>query len=797
MSLQLISPDGVELDLAPGSKIQLNLVNSAFDSDILKGSFSYSLSLPLTAKNIGFFKNPDNVASTGLFITNYPGFKLKDGLIEFICKVVVQDISKSININIFTSSGVVSEILKTTKLNQLPIQTILTIDTFNGYNDVDVYLANYTEPVGDYLKITLATTAGPIDHGTFHSFSREVTIRNLIQRINRKELILPDDYSDSTGYVGAISWVKYLGNLYYNLVDTVGINPVAGLGVQWQLIGPVANYETLRSAGNVLGWYIYDSASDPKNYTLAPYMGIGFISLLPVTSTSFQKYLDINRPPKYAAAMLHYMHSVAYQDIGVGNFQFYPIHDKVFLDDTGNFKCINYWKFGGFAAEQATKYYFDDNVIETGCVPQPRLSWLLKLVHEFMGYEIDDENVFSNQFLHNLFAYNNYGIEYYYNKKNYFGPLLNLQKCVPDLTFVELINGFRSYFFLGCFFDNFSNTVKWKPLKDILTDYENAIDLTSLVSGFKTIKFNNPDGFLLYYSHDSSDKVTSEINDIYSDNLVIIPPVANVAALPAFGNEDQVCFVESENAHYISTLSGTTSAITWSFFASNFQGIKIGNGTFQINPKCSTMPDYTGTDYFDQPFAEIPEYDPAKRYFAGDYFVQSGIVKRQNYNLEPMSGTLPAWTFSSHTAQNWRVPMSGKSRKSRYYNKRDTCSLRVLSYAGVRQNPLPSVTGDRYPIATSNLYSVTGVLWPDQPGGSCLITGQYGTYEQFGKQWIDFLAKAKKVEISIKMDAILLAKLKPWIQIKIGNTYYLWESMKPRLPLDSGLTDLTLYSIEI
>jgi len=82
MSLSLISPEGIVLDLNPNTVVQMEFVNSAFDEEILKGSYSYSFQIPQTDRNKLFFEFANETASNSGYQNEYPNFTLQSGLFK-------------------------------------------------------------------------------------------------------------------------------------------------------------------------------------------------------------------------------------------------------------------------------------------------------------------------------------------------------------------------------------------------------------------------------------------------------------------------------------------------------------------------------------------------------------------------------------------------------------------------------------------------------------------------------------------------------------------------------------------
>ena len=72
------------------------------------------------------------------------------------------------------------------------------------------------------------------------------------------------------------------------------------------------------------------------------------------------------------------------------------------------------------------------------------------------------------------------------------------------------------------------------------------------------------------------------------------------------------------------------------------------------------------------------------------------------------------------------------------------------------------------PFATNDAGSLGSLKWE----------GDYGLYNVWGKDWINFVQKRKRTVIQIPMNEILLQELRPDRLIKIHNQYYLYINNK-------------------
>lgn len=826
--IEILTPEGKSLDLNPGTKIQLNLVNTAFDAEILKGSYTFTFGLPLTAFNRLTFGFPEDIEANSTFITEYEGFKLKCGLVEFIIKINVVNITNTINISILTGSGIQADKMKKTFLKDIDMGEVV-IDTSATYTLC--IRKNFETIAGLNLVFVEIDTggSGTFKHGIDSAYyalpEYDNLVSGIVSSINRAPIRLPQEWNPATVYAGDDQvWITRSGKLY-SVTDagTVGDPDISLSGLYY--IGLYADYVTLRNAAIYPGWPNYDDPSDPKNYSAIPYLGIGFIlKNATLTSDWFETTL-LSGNKKECAAVLDYMLQIANADFLDGDHKFFPVKDENFGSDFGNVDCINYWRFGGFANENLDENQTafsvlndpEDNVIvQNHCVPMLRSLFILEKAHEIMGLDIDSESVFENDFLKTLFTYSNFSNENWVLKnlsgsvnvhRNFFGTQFKKQSCTPDISIADFINGFRSMFFIGAWFDFFQEKIKWKPLADVLADFENAIDITNLVPGFDDIKFEPSPGFRLEYTNDGSDAVSSnQLKDKYSEKVIEQEPVDNIEDLPTPTAINWICLVKYVERYFIS-IQKEDNTFDWVDWAGWLDGKKVNASANPeiYQPKASTLINWVGSDGRLAPNSKIKKISLLIMHLSGQYaqiytlgYVSPiGNIVRFFRDVETSETDLEANGFQELTEYSWKVPYAGKSRKSIYFSKDDTCSLRLLSYAGLRENPLNNNPLDQYPQASCDLYDLTGPIFSDTRGGSLRFDGDYGLYNQWGKEWLDFLQKAKVASIQIPIDEILLQKLKPWKQVKIRNKYFMWSNIKLNLPLDSSLATITLYSNEI
>jgi hypothetical protein len=351
------------------------------------------------------------------------------------------------------------------------------------------------------------------------------------------------------------------------------------------------------------------------------------------------------------------------------------------------------------------------------------------------------------------------------------------------------MNGARAYLYFGIWIDWFTGRIVYRHLKNILTDFANAIDLTALISDFREISYTDPDGFDIQYTHDGGDGfISDQVKDIEDDSFILLAPVATRASLAASPVENNLCLVIDEDQYYLAVLL-FENVIEWQSYSKNLFGVKTGNAKTVYQPKAATPMMYSGHD-----FARGPKEIPVQ-------FIRSTeITYREGDVVQDTDGDFytctaehadKAITNTSYWSPGpdqykWLLPMTAQARSSRNFKEKSGCSLRFLAYKGLLENPYNGDPDDKYPQATNDLGA----------DGSLKIDGTYGLYQERGKEWIEFLSTTKKAIATIPMDEALMRSIKPWSMFKVSNQYYLLGEVKVSFPLNSAPAEITLYSVK-
>jgi hypothetical protein len=811
--IELIASDNTVLDLIPGTVLQVNLKNPIFNTEVMEGSFSYAFTIPLTPKNRLFFGLPDQVSSLAGYTVEFEGFRLKYGLIELSCKLsLLKVVNGNLSANVYTASGALADKLKRTKLNEIATQTI------NVQQEFYYIKSKYSIDPGTPGSLASGTIIWSITGGGTEKYQYAVPllatnadiVKEFARKINAYRPI-PNWSNTETYQYEELVLDPTDDKVYICINDPSTGHPVSD-PLWWDFLCNKADWNALRAANGTTYWYEYDefnALKREKAFAIDEFLivydslnGVGRIldvnTLNDAADTTAAGYFslyeyaayDINVYQENFTALAGYMTAKILSDPANPEFTFFPIHNPNFSPDADYCGIVNYWRDGAFRGnikrELPYQYAFS---------AQLNLIYTLQKVHEHLGQEVEDNGVFSDDFLETLYLLNNFSNDrnlrgfdaagFYYIDAG--ANIINLSKNLPPISLADFINGIRGFFFLGIWFDWFTGKVVYRNLKDLLSDFTNAVDLTEFVASFKELSYTSPDGFNIQYTHDGGDAFISEnLRDIFNDDFTIISPVATKAALISGPNENDLCLVKDEDNWYVAVLL-FENVIEWQYFCKNLPGAQIGNAKTTYQPKCATPLMYTGHD-----FARGPKYVPPffvqseeNTYRLGDE-VQDDSENYYRCILEHADEPLSNATYWEPVEKyRWRIPMTAQDRSSRNFKEKSGCTLRLLSYAGIQPNPTGSDPDDVYPFATNDRGALGSLKWG----------GDYGLIETRGKEWFEFLTNSKKAVASIRMSEVLFQKLKPWLPVKVENQFYLLGEIKVSFPLDATLAELPLYSI--
>jgi hypothetical protein len=816
MSLQLIAIDGTALDLMPNAQIQMNLKNTALNEAILEGSFSYSFAIPLSDKNLIYFGYPSEISSLAGYQSEFNNFKLKSGLVEIICKLVVRSVQPgALNINLYSSTAYLADLLRETKLTDLPTQTIDIQQEFWYIK------SRFTIDPGTPLSLASGTIKWALTGGGFELYQYAVPIEStaaeivkaFATKINAYNPILP--WSSSTTYQYEELALDTATDKVYISIDDPNTNHDLSDTLWWDFLCNKADWNALRASNGTTYWYLYDEFNalkrekafaideylviyDPLKGTAGRILDVN--TLNDAADTTDAGYFSLFEYAAYGinvwqdnyTALAGYMTAKVKADGANPDFTFFPIHNPNFSPSQDYCGIVNYWKDGTFRGnllrEKPYQYAFSAQV---------NFIYVLEKIHDFLDLEADGAEVLGDEFLNALYLLNNFSNDrnirgfdaggYYYIDAG--ANIINLSKNLPTISLADFLNGARGYLYFGIWIDWFTGRIVYRNLKSIISDFANAIDLTASISEFREITYTDPDGFDIQYTHDGGDAfISDQVKDIEDDSFVILAPVATRASLLASPVENNLCLVIDEDQYYLAVLL-FENVIEWQSYSKNLFGVKTGNAKTDYQPKAATPMMYSGHDFARGPKEVPPVFVRSTEitYREGDVVQDSdGDFYTCTAEHADKAITNTSYWSPGPDQYRWLLPMTAQARNSRNFKEKSGCTLRFLAYKGLLQNPYSADPLDKYPQATNDLGS----------DGSLKIDGTYGLYQERGKEWIEFLSTTKKAIATIPMDEALLGSIKPWSMFKVSNQFYLMGEIKVSFPLNSAPAEITLYSIK-
>lgn len=773
MSLQLIAPDGTELDLKSNTRINLSLYNSIFESEILKGSFSYSFMLPLSDKNQRFFKFPQNVSAKHNFQSEYPDFVLKSGLVSFMCLLKVRSITEDgINVNVFTGSGQFAAVLKNTPMKAIPMDEVLLPIRFGAFIHAYMGLYNPGPSEGDLIRTQIVYQTIPgyqpfqITIDVKFRTNGVTTIGDIVESINNPKF--PDEFVFGNAYTqydvvydqNGNFWEAAEANEGFPLVDYFS-------GGKWFFIGSKSIWQEYRRNTYSQPWRYADPMNDKRLFAEATEGQIPFFNSFKIYDTrSFTPDLFLlancfgNIGPTYLFDIY---------DSNVNPNNFYTQYNNMLnsymkgknalsmTDASADhvFPCIINPEFNSNDDFQGQiNYYDNDNFVFNSDVlgsrykyaisPQLTLKYVLKKLFEFLGYEWNNDFfndlsraskiVFSNRINNQVGTYTGNFYLDVFASKYYLGD------CLPEATIAQFINAVRNFFFWGLFVDLNRKKITIKTFDDVL-DGE-ILDWSDIATPVKNIDYNFNDGFYAYYKNSSKDNYRK---DRIQPSLKVIGrftfgiPVSSISELPF--DEDElgiVRYVKSNDSFYQFRLDQGDVVPGWKFLSENFTGEIFGNGEYRHD-------------------------------VGADSLHMSTRVKK--------------------TGVTWKVPYCEMECFSRYNSLSSRSEIRFLNYLGLQ----PDSSNAMYPMASNDNRRLNNSLTSVQT--HTRLENSEGLVNTSGKRFVDFIQNTHDIQYDVILDQVSFSKFDFSKRVKIGNQLFLVKSLSLTLPLDFGLAKAVLCPI--
>lgn len=321
----------------------------------------------------------------------------------------------------------------------------------------------------------------------------------------------------------------------------------------------------------------------------------------------------------------------------------------------------------------------------------------------------------------------------------------------------ELLKSLNSTFCTSFFFDSKKNSADMIFNKALLT--ADAVDWTDKVVGDRGKNYSDQDpGFALKYEWDGTDETVSELqlgNDILNE-YTISPAVLIPADLPVYTNmafhTGEVRYVTCADAYYIIRyFPGQTPDAAWVVLTWNFFTRIVGDGLKERPSKMSTM----GMSWHQKK--------------TGSYrnFWMTPVSNQQLFS-DPDKGIKEAQSPTATYAYCLQD----------YVNDFEP---RVLFYRGMQ----PDDKNVTYPFGSSGKYNAKGDLI-----GQLTLNwiGSDGLYENFWKEWLDFIDTAKVFKFKIQLNIVDILNLDMQKQVRIENNNYLIKKISIDFPIKKAAT---------
>lgn len=166
----------------------------------------------------------------------------------------------------------------------------------------------------------------------------------------------------------------------------------------------------------------------------------------------------------------------------------------------------------------------------------------------------------------------------------------------------------------------------------------------------------------------------------------------------------------------------------------------------------------------------------------------------ENYNAQEILAADPIAMFIGPDEyfddEGWKIPLVKEPLSTKFLNNHSNTitKIRLLQYFGLQDNefdhqyPMGSTVGTNY-----DETSVSGL--------DLTLQGENGLFKFFWKTWLDFLIKARRIELQINLSVLDLLSLDWSKRIHIDGSNYLIVDIKVDLPLKKPAT-VTLLKIE-
>lgn len=757
-----LTVNGQALDLEEGTSINFTINNSLFGKDLIPGSYSLSFDLPATPTNklaLGFPATIDRFADLPVDVP----CTVRDGIYEIVGKLSIDDAdNENIKANIFTAAGAVNELLNDTSIRDIALEVIDN----KGSSYLMLYFdkdQNFNLPaVGTQLKFVIHRQDSQ-DHdvvvyllwnGSYHEL-----LDQIVDKLNNRPLPtvhvpgqvyhLGDIALDGNGDVFE-STINNNTSLLSNTNDWMG-----------PLVASTPGFQSFYTENSSPYLYRYSDPHPEAAFLSARIEQAGLLNpservvvitdRLPVADYDRNRRLDyllIANNNKWQGLqtnldattidthtdrlLLDTLDQIVTKDYPDANYTCFPVKNEFDVQAWNpsfpNHVYMNYHTPDGFEIpdlQAPNRFWY--------CL-YPYLLYVLHKSFEYAGIELDSSEVEDD--LKRVVLYSNeviqtVGVNSTLDPRLRFHREIPLSESLPDTSIADLIKAVREFFFVGFVFSIDGSRCKLVWPQDIVQSTK-AVDFSSVASPQYSIDEDRPTGFIIKYKLDGSDKLLKErIADL--SQFGEGQPVALVADLPDTEvNLRELVFVIVEDQYYKPTYNSETGVYIWEPAGISLHDLVV-----------------------------VREDETRDTGVSPGLMITESDSQAANFNI---------------TARNWKIPTINQDITFRLISHINNPELRFLQYFGLQ----PDSNGDMYPYASFDNTDYAGNVLGSL---SMRLDKPEGTYENFGKPWLNFLLRTRNISQSLALNKLQLYNLKQTDPIEIDGLSFMWEQMSFSLPL--------------
>ncbi|MFN4254530.1 MAG: hypothetical protein ACK4Q5_05950 [Saprospiraceae bacterium] len=432
---------------------------------------------------------------------------------------------------------------------------------------------------------------------------------------------------------------------------------------------------------------------------------------------------------------------------------------------------------------------FYPEFFESKAAPFPYLYFIVKRIFDTFGWAWDDRFFSISQELRTLVLVTPREIER--NSSSAFP--LDLKNIVPKVGIGAFLKAIAGMFGLGLFFTSSRRRATLLPLKTLVTQSDYT-DWSRKADEKFEVTIDQPDGFTLGFDWDSKDELH---NDYLRKNFRlavrasgyylwsfenVVEAFDNLAGLSGMANLTTY-WVNKEQCFYW-WQAGSSSWIRLNYI---YKGV-LANSAAVTSPSEGDLYYFTDQEQYQIRIRTSGgglNWRPFAHRRADDYVVGRGVKSIRSV-AHPVNFYY-LWLGNVYTYPAYFI--TDASTVDSAQAEQDT-AIRLLFYRGYNTStigPVPFGSLDVKNMVAGAVIANYSLFWD----------GQYGLYEKWWKEWLDFLSKTKKVERKIRLSAGDLAALDMTKKYRIHNVDYLLGRVSVNITM-RGIQPATveLYTIQ-